>query len=683
MWEELYSKLGFILDEIPVKKVILDRHGNVRAKIPWESSALVRKRKEKCKAFKIFSAVPCMTNYLTLMRKQDELEAASLRAKTWHENKITENLKLNSRPFYSYIRSKSKVKSTVCAVKDSKGRISTSATETANILADYFESVFNVETSGPLQQFLHLTTIDANAVENKLCANYSTVSKLLNSLNENKAHGPDNIPSKLLKILGGNCDFVEAVVDLLNQCIKEKKIPSIWKTAIVIPLHKKGSMQEAGNYRPVSLTCILCKIYENVIKEYITERLYEKITTSQHGFMAGKSCISNLLETTDCIMDMLDETNCSDVIYFDFKKAFDQVSHYRLLSKLEFYGLNQSIISIVRDFLTGRLIKVKVGDSLSDSRGNSSGVPQGSVLGPLLFVLFVNDLPCKLASHCKLFADDLKLIVNPTKKPVIERDLKLLENWQNDWNLYFNLEKCKVLHIGKSNLKHTYSFLDGVLAATSSEKDLGISFDEGLNFSSHIKSIIARAKGLISWILRHIISRDKDIMLRIYKTLIRPNLEYCTQIWAPTPRHGNWQTIFNLESVQRQYTSQIRYCIELSYENRLKLLGLTTLLERRMRGDLIEVFKILNGYSNYGQNFFKLSEKTGNLIVKTGQRMKLDFFGNRVVKYWNRLPDRVKMSSSINNFKKNIDEYRNNLVYSFKTSGHYCELSDMIFNRIR
>ena len=141
--------------------------------------------------------------------------------------------------------------------------------------------------------------------------------------------------------------------------------------------------------------------------------------------------------------------------------------------------------------------------------------------------------------------------------------------------------------------------------------------------------------------------------------------------------------MLNLEYVQRQYTSHIRCCKGLNYEGRLEVLGLTTLLERRMRGDLIEVFKILNGFSNYGQCFFNLSARTGNLVVRSDQHMKTDFFCNRVVKYWNKLPKEVKMSSSVNNFKKNIDNYRNYVISSSRTFGHYCEMSQMIFSKIK
>ena len=273
-----------------------------------------------------------------------------------------------------------------------------------------------------------------------------------------------------------------------------------------------------------TVSCIQSKTgFNKVFKKHCS---YQSIHNKQ--LQNGKSCLSNLLESTDCILNMLIEKNCSDVLYFDFKKAFDQVSHYRLLEKMKRIGLNQSIVNIIGDFLSGRSMKIKVGDTLSEARSVTSGVPQGSVLGPLLFLIFVNELPNLLISHCKLFADDLKLIVNPTNKDIVEQDLKTLEIWQSEWNLFFNPVKCKVMHIGKSNPKHIYPFLDGFLTATDSEKDLGITFDKGVDFSNHIKSIVSRTKGLISWLLRNILSREKEIMLRIYKFLIRPNVEYCT-----------------------------------------------------------------------------------------------------------------------------------------------------------
>ena len=203
---------------------------------------------------------------------------------------------------------------------------------------------------------------------------------------------------------------MNAVVLLFRACVTEQCIPKIWKTATVVALHKKGSVHCANNYRPVSLTCILCKVYEKLLREYILEGVRLSVSSKQHGFTQGRSCLSNLLETIDTVNDLMAEGHCADIFYFDFSKAFDSVPHNRLLVKLRSFGIPDTVVNIIEIFLVGRSMRVKVGDEFSDVKTILSGVPQGSVLGPLLFLLFVNDLPNGIKNVVKLFADDVRSV---------------------------------------------------------------------------------------------------------------------------------------------------------------------------------------------------------------------------------------------------------------------------------
>ena len=533
-------------------------------------------------------------------------------------------------------------------------------TETADCFADAFSSVFVNEPSGPLPQHCYTVT---DATIGEVVMSEDDVYQELKSVNIFKSFGPDNIHPKLIHALADSPDFVNCLTSLFLKCANEQKIPQIWKVANVIALHKKDSKMDPLNYRPVSLTCILCKIYEKLIRRHVLKFVGEKITTDQHGFVDRKSCFSNLLETVDAIINLLESGCPVDLFYFDFCKAFDSVPHYRLLTKLENYGITGSTLAIIKDFLSGRSLRTCVRGNYSSLRDVLSGVPQGSVLGPLLFVLFVNDLPDCVRNITKLFADDLKLIVDASNEVSVKKDLASLEEWESLWLLKFNPKKCKVLHLNYNNNPNYAYELDGtVLESIETEKDLGVTVSNELGWNKNIQSCIKDANRMIGWITRNILNRDLNILTRIYKTIIRPKLEYCVQLWNPAACHGNWSTILELESIQRRFTRLANDIGLLPYSERLVKMNLTTLGERRIRGDLIETFKIVNGIVDYGKDIFRLSRSSKNIIRKSNMfingsnlnicKLRSSFLPERIRNYWNNLPQYVKSSVDVPSFLK-------------------------------
>ena len=319
-----------------------------------------------------------------------------------------------------------------------------------------------------------------------------------------------------------------------------------------------------------------------------------------------------------------------------------------------------------------------------------SGIPQGSVLGPLLFILFINDLPDCLKSSVKIFADDLKLIANLSDKTVIDNDLKSLEDWERKWLLEFNSEKCKVLHIDLNDNEHLNYVLNGKqLKKTEQEKDLGVLTSGTLLWNDQIESCISKANQMLCWISRNLISREKSLMLRVYKTLIRPHLEYCVQLWNPAAEHGNWSLILRIESVQRRFTRMIEEVGLLPYSERLRILQLTTLAERRSRGDLIEVYKANKGFSQLA-GVLNFSRSGSNLICKPGKsksakitRIRRNFINERVMLSWNKLPSDVKNSESLDIFKSNLELFKSKTrALGISGCGNYWEISDEVLNRI-
>ena len=689
MWEEIHGKLCKVSELVPES---YDFSNKGCHSMPWINSSLKRAIRAKNKSWKLFDVCPTIDNLNEALLKQSNLDNIELKAKLRYEKLITNDLKHNSKAFYSYLRNRRNVKPIVTTLKRNNGLMTENDTETANCLADAFSSVFVNEPDGPLPQCCYNEQVEQNDTIEEIGISEDDVYRELKSLNIFKSFGPDNIHPKLLRALADSPKFVKSLTDIYLKCVNEQKIPQVWKIANVVALHKKDSKSDPLNYRPVSLTCVLCKIYEKIVRQHIVNFVGKKITTGQHGFVEKKSCLSNLLETVDTVIELLESGCPVDVFYFDFCKAFDSVPHYRLLTKLENYGIKGNTLRIISDFLTGRSLRTCVRGNYSSLRDVLSGVPQGSVLGPLLFVLFVNDLPDSVKNVTKLFADDLKLIADASDKVSIENDLSSLEEWESLWLLKFNPKKCKVMHLDYNHNPNNEFKLDGIiLESIVTEKDLGLTVSHDLKWDSNIKLCIKDANRAICWISRNLLERDSVILTHIYKTIIRPKLEYCVQLWNPEACHGNWSTILELESIQRRFTRLANDIGLLPYSDRLVKMKLTTLGERRIRGDLIETFKIVNGIVEYGKNIFRLSRSNRNIIRKTNVnynaknsaiicKLRSSFLPERVRNYWNNLPNYVKSSVDVPSFKSNLEIFKRDC--SHNSEHNYWEVSNLIINKI-
>ena len=637
LWEELKAKLLDVSSNIPT--VLMD--SSKARKLPWENSTLKRCRREKDKFWSSFDDTPSPVNLSLALDRQRKYEKSEISAKVKYEKKITSSLKYASKPFFSYLRNKRKVKESVAALKREDDSVTVGGGETAEELSSFFSSVFTNESFGPLEEHCYKKSENYTEISDfQSSFDVLDVKKELSKVNPCKSMGPDGIHPKIIKSLANDSGFVEAAYRLFTTCAENRKIPSEWKLANVVPLHKKGSRDRSESYRPISLTCIMGKVYEKLVRKHMVDHVGKLIAPEQHGFLPGRSCMSNLLDSMDVILDMIDDGLPVDMLFFDFSKAFDTVPHHRLLVKLENYGITGGSLEIIQDFLTDRWMRVGVGDHFSELTRVISGVPQGSILGPLLFLLYINDLPEAIKSRVFLFADDLKMIANPLKKNIVENDLISLENWENTWLLRFNTAKCKVLHFDMNNNPCNEYVLDGSkLAVVDFEKDLGLLISKDLKWDEQVKSSLGKANQTIAWITRNVICKSKEVMKKIYTCLIRPHLEYCVQLWSPVAAHGSWGTIYELEKVQRKFTNLIDDIGTLPYGTRLAELDLTTLAERRVRGDLIETFKIVNNVVDYGHDIFVLG-RSGRNIVSCGLKVscfRKKFFSERVIQYWNVL----------------------------------------------
>lgn len=340
--------------------------------------------------------------------------------------------------------------------------------------------------------------------------------------------------------------------------------------------------------------------------------------------------------------------------------------HERLLKKLQGYGIEGKILGWIRDFLSDRTQRVAIGRARSGNTRVISGIPQGSILGPILFTLFINDLPSNIRSKCMIFADDTKIYNASENSEILQEDIETLEKWTETWNLYFNTEKCKVLHIGKRNPNKEYKMKMGEqhinISACTDEKDLGVIFDQNIKFDIHVNTVVSKANRVLGLIKRTFTILDKSIVVKLYKSLVRPILEYANVIWYPTKLSQSRA----LEKVQRRATRMIQSTgiRNKSYKERLQYLNLQSLKARRIRGDLIQTYKIINNVDDVDQTRF-FSQATVNKTRKAFSKLSkkycrtnisLNFFSQRVVNMWNQLGEETTKAKSLNQFKNLVDK---------------------------
>ena len=333
--------------------------------------------------------------------KADKLEYTRIRRETkrlikiskkLHELHIASNCKVNPKEFFRYVREKKTLKSTIGPLLSAEGEIVTDERETADILNEYFASVFIVEEN-----------------RGEEAVPFQMEQRVIDKLKICKSPGPDKIYPRILK------EVKEAICmplcAIFNLSLQTGKVVSEWKLANITPLFKKGDKSNPGNYRPISLTSVVCKLMESILRDKIVEFLEKNniIRDSQHGFRNRHSCLTNLLDFLHDIYEMYEEGRAVDIIYLDFQKAFDKVPHRKLLNKVESHGISGHIHRWILDWLSDHKQRVVFNGKFSHWRNVSSGVPQGSVLGTILFLIYINDLDEDVKCKISKFADDAKI----------------------------------------------------------------------------------------------------------------------------------------------------------------------------------------------------------------------------------------------------------------------------------
>lgn len=627
------------------------------------------KLKIKRRAFVDFLKNRTNENYRKYAHTRQDVKREIRRTTKDFERNLVNDFKENKKCFWKYVNKKLKRKTGIAALSTPDDVYVYDDKSKADVLNDFFISVFVDENTTNIPVCIDRSN---DRILSDLVISKEAIFKKLNNLDCSKSMGTDNLHPKLLKELA--FELSTPLYIIFNKSFNEGVLPTDWKIANVTAIFKKGDKGDPGNYRPVSLTCILCKVMESFIKDCILKyfECNNMFNDCQHGFRNNRSCATQLLEVMEDITTMIDEKKDIDIIYLDFKKAFDSVPHARLFEKLRSYGIGGCLLNWIKSFLSDRTQRVKVGSEFSDFGKVTSGIPQGSVLGPLLFIIFINDLPDVLLSNCRLFADDTKIYNSTGNSNILQDDLLSLFAWSKDWELKFNISKCHILHIGEKNPKEIY-FTDedynDSLSEVNSERDVGVIFDPNLKFDLHINDVIKRANKMVGIIKRSFSHLDCFMFKTLFRTLVRPTLEYANCIWSPIYKRQS----IAVENVQRRATKIVDTLHNLSYEERLRRLQLPSLKYRRVRGDLIQIYKIVHKIDNINSSkFFKYAACTstrGGVFKIYKERCSSSVRANsivfRIVDVWNSLLISSRTAKNINVFKNCVDDELSHLMYEF------------------
>ena len=425
----------------------------------------------------------------------------------------------------------------------------------------------------------------------------SGIAKLLRDVDPSKASGPDNIPNRVLKECADS--LAPALTLIFQRSVDTGTLPNVWLKANVSSVFKKGKKDLAENYRPISLTSVISKLLEHVICKAILCHLENNdiLTNLNHGFRSGYSCETQLLVTSHDLLKSQDKGIQVDMAILDFSKAFDTVPHNKLLHKLDKYGIKGPLHAWLKNFLTKRYMRVVLEGTSSNEVPVVSGVPQGTVLGPLLFLCHINDLPDRVKSQIRLFADDCLLyreIKTHHDHTILQDDLKSMETWAEDWGMRFNTKKCYILSI-KNKSSHPYTLNQSILERVQSIPYLGVILSDDLKWKNHIDKITNKASQVIGFLKRNLSHSPISCKRNAYLALVRSTVEYGAMIWDPYLQ----EDINKLERVQRQgvrfitgnYTSRTTGCVT-QMLNEQKLVSLK---DRRKNTKLVFMCKIVRG----------------------------------------------------------------------------------------
>ena len=638
--------------------------------IPRDRKILMRKR---TKLVKRMSTNTTANNELRQNIEDMEKQLAESHEKEirLEEQQAVSAIKQNPKYFFRYARSKAKCLSKVGPLEVNEELI-TEPKQIADALNDQYKSVFTRreqanELNVPNERD-NVDTID------DIDLKQTDIEQAIAGISMYAAAGPDDIPAILLKKCTKTLSL--PLMLLWRRSLDMGEIPAILKHGIISPIYKGGNRTHPKNYRPVGLTSHVIKIFERIMVKKLSSFMEKNSlhNNQQHGFRRGRSCLSQLMQHYMEILKSLEEGHGVDVIYLDFAKAFDKVNQTTLLQKLYRMGIQGKILRWFTNFFTDRSQSVIVEGVQSGSTEVLSGVVQGSAIGPILFLIYVIDIDQDM-KYCKAssFADDTRLLTNISTEQHganMQEDLRSMFQWAQNNSMEFNTSKFEMLryrHPKADVINYEYKTPDNAtITCHTSTRDLGITMSSDASFELQIDNMVSKGRQRMGWILRTFKTREPSAMLTLYKTMVLPIIEYCSQLWNPV----TIGQIRKIEALQRTFTSKIYGTNSMNYWQRLKHLNLYSLERRRERYIIIYIWKIINDIVpnlNYdGENLITTynNPRRGTLcrippMKRTWQRLQTQIEGSIIVngpRLYNCLPKSVRGTKhTLTSFKKDLD----------------------------
>lgn len=653
LWETFQSIVSYCTYHfVPTRGVRAQRHH------PWVTREILqikRKIKRKRKAKQNSSDIANLGRQLKNLISQAR--------ENYCGNVLSRFLLESPQKFWRFFSSKKEVITEVM-VSDEVVSCPIRVAEEFNM---YFQSVFTVSSDPPVD---HVSSSDEPRMSD-LVVSESGILNLLLNINVKKASGPDDISNAFLKRYA---EWVSRYLFIIFQAsLQQSKLPADWLCGKIIPIHKSGNKMTVQNYRPISLTSTCCKLLEHIISNHVTQYLEENnlIYKHQHGFRRGLSTVTQLIECAHEFSSVVNERGQVDVVFMDFSKAFDRVPHNKLIEKLHLMGLNSNIVSWVRSYLTNRTQYVYCNDACSTRLAVYSGVPQGSVLGPLLFLLYINDIADDMppAVQVKLFADDCMLFSNVRTvedQDLLNASLEKLYLWCERWGMVINFDKTVFCSItNKRNiLEYSYNIGGVQLRKVDEFKYLGVIFSSTMQWNSHVDYVCSKAYKKLLFLRRQLRHANSDVRKLAYMCYVRPLLEYASIVWDPY-RKCHESQIERIQNLALRFIFS-RYKRTESVSSMRQEAQLDSLAKRRKISRLKELFSITTGMTKLDPQLYlrpstSRSQRTSNVRAIAPYQYKNDVFKYsffcRTIVEWNALPNEVVSCCNLKSFESSLREF--------------------------